>query len=216
MNAFFWRSFFWATWRNLIKNWACKRNFKMRRLMKSSKIKRVDRSLLILDCTSVSASYDIERWLEIAQRLSLNSRSLSRREKKKEWEWWAKIESFAIWKKRKKSKFDDVIVVWRSRSRMTRTLNRCFAFERTRRRRWRLYTWLISKNMKTNRLRIVSKITSLFFRVIMTICTQLFEEFWHYNASTKNSRFRFARDAFKFRQLISRESQRRFFIDETI
>ncbi len=70
--------------------------------------------------------------------------------------------------------------------------------------------------MKTNSLRIVSQITSSFFEIVMTIKTKVFEKVRHHHALTKNLRFRFARREIEFRESISRESQRRFFVDDSI
>jgi hypothetical protein len=50
----------------------------------------------------------------------------------------------------------------------------------------------------------------------MTIKTKFFEKARHHHAFTKNSRFRFAKRAIEFRESISREIQRRFFVDDSI
>ncbi len=50
----------------------------------------------------------------------------------------------------------------------------------------------------------------------MTIKAKFFEKVRHYHTFTRNFRFRFAKRAIEFRESISREFQRRFFIDDLI
>ncbi len=100
---------------------------------------------------------------------------------------------------------------------MIRNSSHYCVYERSRfrRRRRRLHIELISQNTKTNFLRIVSQTTSFFFEAVMTIEAEVFEEARHHHALTKNFRLRFARRAIEFRESISRESQRRFLVDDS-
>jgi hypothetical protein len=50
----------------------------------------------------------------------------------------------------------------------------------------------------------------------MTIEAEIFEEARHHHALTKNLRLRFAKRVIEFRESISRESQRRFLVDDSI
>ncbi len=50
----------------------------------------------------------------------------------------------------------------------------------------------------------------------MTIEAKIFEKARHHHAFTKNSRSRLAKRAVEFRESISRESQRRFLVDDSI